>query len=316
MSFLSASHLSKRYGRTNAVVDVTLEVEAGIIFGLVGPNGAGKSTLLQMLATVLDPTRGEVTINGQDALRSPQRVRGIIGYVPDVYGLYEDTKVWEYLDLFARCYSLRGRARHSTIAELLKLVDLFEFRFAYCRSLSRGMRQRLVIARALLPDPELLLLDEPLAGLDPGSRLEMLEVLRELGSIGKTIVISSHSIGELVDVCDRIGLMAAGQLTNVGTVPELIREIDPIQRARLVVLREEDRARNVLGDLPAVDEIELDGRTLTFLCHGGQAAMAEALERLVAAGIKVAQFGPVGQPLHELIASSSRTLPSIEQSRP
>ncbi len=316
MSFLEVAHLSKKYGRTRGVDDVSFDVESGSILGLVGPNGAGKSTLLKMLATVLRPNAGQIVINGRDAMSHATAIRRVIGYVPDVYGLPADVKVWEFLDLFARCHQLRGRVRQTTIAELLKLVDLFDFRFAYCHTLSRGMQQKLMVARALLNDPDLLLLDEPLAGMDPESRLETLEVLRELAAIGKTIVISSHAIGEMVDVCDRIGIMAEGHLKSLGTVPELIRELDPAQPVRLVVLKDAEAAQKILADLPEVSEVEGQGHAITFLCHGGQAALADVLRALVQAGVAVVQFGTPAQPVEDLISAAPRTEASREQSQP
>ncbi len=316
MSYLEVNHLSRRFGRTNAVVDASFDVDTGSVFGLAGPNGAGKSTLVRMLATIVRPTKGRILVDGVDAMRRPGQVRRHIGYVPDVYSLYDDTKVSEYLAFFARCYGISARIRSAAITELLKLVDLFEFRFAYCRSLSRGQQQKLMIARALINEPRLLLLDEPLAGLDAQSRIEMLEVFRELASMGKAIVISSHALGDLVDVCDRIGLMAAGQLTAIGTVPELIRELEVTQRLRLVVLDEPELAHRILVQTPHVADLEVSHTALTFTYQGGRAAQAELLRQLMDGGVKVAQFAPVPQPLHELVAAAPPTPVSPDQFKP
>jgi len=316
VSYLEVSHLSKRFGRTNAVLDVSFEVERGTVFGLVGPNGAGKSTLVRMLATIIRPTKGRITVDGRDAIRRAGQVRRWLGYVPDVYALYDDTKVWEYLGYFARCYDMPARMRSAAIAELLKLVDLFDFRFAYCKSLSHGQQQKLIIARALINEPQLLLLDEPLSGLDAESRAEMLEVLRELAVMGKTLVIASHALADLVDVCDRIGLMAAGQLTSVGTVPELIRELEITQRLRLVVLDEPELAHRILTQTPQVTDVEASHLALTFTYRGGRAAHAELLQQLMSSGVKVAQFAPLSQPLHELLASAPPTPVSPDQYKP
>jgi len=316
LSYLEVSHLSRRFGRTNAVVDVSFDVDLGSVFGLAGPNGAGKSTLVRMLATIVRPTKGRITIDGLDAVHRAGQVRRVIGYVPDVYSLYDDTKVWEYLNFFARCYGLGARFRSAAIAELLKLVDLYELRFAFCKSLSRGQQQKLMIARALINEPKLLLLDEPLAGLDAQSREEMLEVFRELASMEKAVVISSHALGDLVDVCDTIGLMAAGQLTAVGTVPELIRQLEVTQRLRLVVVEQPELAQRLLSEAPNVSELELQHTTLTFTYQGGRAAQAELLRQLMAGGVQVAQYAPVSQPLHELLASAPPTPVSPDQARP
>jgi len=316
LSYLEVSRVSKRFGRTNAVLDVSFEVDAGSVLGLAGPNGAGKSTLIRMLATVVRPTKGRITVNGLDVVHKASQVRQLIGYVPDVHSLYDDTKVWEYLSFFSRCYKMPARIRSAAIAELLKLVDLFDFRFAYCNSLSRGQQQKLLIARALLNEPELLLLDEPLAGLDAQSRIEMLEVFRELASIGKAVVIASHALGDLVDVCDRIGLMAAGQLTTTGTVPELVRELEVTERLRLVVLDEPELAHRLLSETPHLSDLEVSHLSLTFTYQGGRAAQAALLQQLITGGAKVAQFAPVSQPLHELIASAPPTPVSPDQFRP
>ena len=316
MSYLEVSHLSKRFGRTNAVMDVSFEVDSGCVFGLAGPNGAGKSTLVRMLATIVRPTKGRITIDGIEAMRRPGLARRQIGYVPDVCSLYDDTKVWEYLNFFARCYGLPARLRSAAIAELLKLVDLFDFRFAYCKSLSRGHQQKLMIARALVNEPRLLLLDEPLAGLDAQSRVEMLEVFRELALMGKAVIISSHALGDLVDVCDRIGLMAAGQLTALGTVPELIREMEVGQRLRLAVVDEPELAHRMLLQTPHVTDLEVSHTALTFSYQGGREAQAELLRRLLEGGVKVVQFAPITQSLHELVASAPSTPVSPDQDRP
>lgn len=316
MSYLEVSHLSRRFGRTNAVVDVSFEVDEGSVFGLAGPNGAGKSTLVRMLATIVRPTKGRITVGGLDAVRKAGHVRRSIGYVPDVYSLYDNTKVWEYLNFFARCHGLPPRIRSAAIGELLKLVDLHDLRFAYCKSLSRGQQQKLLIARALINEPQLLLLDEPLAGLDAQSREEMLEVFRELAVMGKAVVIASHALGDLVDVCDRIGLMAAGQLTAVGTVPELIRQLEVTQRLRLVVVEDAELAHRLLSQMAHVSDLELAHSALTFTYQGGRAAQAELLRALLAGGVTVAQFAPVSQPLHELLASAPPTPVSPDQYKP
>jgi ABC-2 type transport system ATP-binding protein len=295
---------------------VSFELEAGSVLGLAGPNGAGKSTLIRMLATIVRPTKGRILIDGADAIRRPGFARRRLGYVPDVYSLYDDTKVSEYLAFFARCFAMPARMRGPAITELLKLVDLFDFRYAYCKSLSRGQQQKLMIARALLNEPSLLLLDEPLAGLDAQSRAEMLEVFRELAAMGKAVLIASHALGDLVDVCDRIGLMAAGRLTTVGTVPELIRELEVTQRLRLVVLDEPELAQRLLSQLPQVEDVEGSHLTFTFTYHGGRAAQAELLRKLVEGGVSVAQFSPLSQPLHELLASAPPTPVSPDQYKP
>src|SRR4026209_310759 len=190
-AIVAARGLLKRYDGTVAVAGADLSTAQGEIFGLVGPNGAGKTTMLRMLATLLQPTSGDAEIAGESVRRNPQAVRRLLGYMPDALGVYDDMKVWEYLDFFGRCYGLRPAQRERMIGDLLELVDLASKRDAYVQSLSRGMQQRLCLAHALVHDPKVLLLDEPASGLDPRARVELRELLRELRKLGKTIVISS-----------------------------------------------------------------------------------------------------------------------------
>ncbi|MBA2275998.1 MAG: ABC transporter ATP-binding protein, partial [Chloroflexi bacterium] len=198
---LRTKGLVKRYGRKLAVAGVDLEIAPGEIFGLVGPNGAGKTTTIRMLATLLAPSAGEAEICGYDVARQPDAVRAVIGYMPDTFGVYDDMRVWEYLDFFARCYGISATRRRQMVGDLLELVDLTDKREDYVQALSRGMQQRLCLAHALAHDPQVLLLDEPASGLDPRARAELRELLRELRSLGKTIVISSHILPELEELC-------------------------------------------------------------------------------------------------------------------
>ncbi|MCB0212465.1 MAG: ABC transporter ATP-binding protein, partial [Anaerolineae bacterium] len=194
--------LTKKYGRLTALDALDLQVEKGSLFGFIGPNGAGKTTTLRLLAGLLEPTSGQIWFDGQEISRDPGEARWQVGYMPDFFGVYEDMKVWEYLDFFARCYHLSPDRRRRTVDELLELVDLTHKRNEWVESLSRGMRQRLCLAHALVHDPQILLLDEPASGLDPRARIEMRELLKELSTLGKTILISSHILAELAEMCD------------------------------------------------------------------------------------------------------------------
>ena len=229
--------LVKRYDRTLAVAGIDLAIEPGEIFGLVGPNGAGKTTTLRMLATLLRPSAGHAEIDGWSVTRNPDEVRRVLGFMPDVFGVYDDMKVWEYLDFFARCYGLPAAGRRRMIADLLELVDLADRRDDYVQTLSRGMEQRLCLAHALVHDPKVLLLDEPASGLDPRARVELRELLRELRALGKTILISSHILPELEELCTSVAIVDKGQVLAQGRVADIERRLrfGAVLRVRLLL---------------------------------------------------------------------------------
>jgi len=213
--------LTKRYDKTLAVAGLDLDIAEGEIFGLVGPNGAGKTTILRILATLLVPSAGDAEIAGASVRRNPDAVRRVLGYMPDSFGVYDDMKVWEYLDFFGRCHGLPAARRRRVVADLLELVDLASKRDAYVQTLSRGMQQRLCLAHALVHDPQVLLLDEPASGLDPRARVELRELLRELRNLGKTILISSHILPELEELCTSIAIIDRGRVLASGRVADI-----------------------------------------------------------------------------------------------
>jgi ABC-2 type transport system ATP-binding protein len=228
--------LSKRYGKLKALDKVSFEVYPGAIFGFVGPNGAGKTTTIKILATLLAPSEGWATIAGYDVERQAARVRDVIGYMPDFFGVYDDLTVLEYLDFYASTQGVKSRNREKLLHDLLALVDLESKRNVYVESLSRGMKQRLCLARCLVHDPKVLLLDEPASGLDPRARVEMRELLKELQRMGKTILISSHILPELAELCTEIGIVDHGRFIVGGTVEEVQRRCGrkPLLRVRLL----------------------------------------------------------------------------------
>ena len=229
--------LVKRYPGTLAVAGVDLSIEPGEIFGLVGPNGAGKTTTLRILATLLLPSAGYAEIAGWSVTRNPDQVRRVLGFMPDAFGVYDDMKVWEYLDFFARCYGIAPAARRRMIGDLLELVDLADKRESYVQTLSRGMQQRLCLAHALVHDPAVLLLDEPASGLDPRARVELRELLRELRTLGKTILISSHIRPELEELCTSVAIVDRGQVLAQGRVSDIERRLrfGAVLRVRLLL---------------------------------------------------------------------------------
>ncbi len=296
--------LVKRYDRTLAVAGIDLAIDQGEIFGLVGPNGAGKTTTLRMLATLLRPDAGTAEIDGWSVTRNPDEVRRVLGFMPDAFGVYDDMKVWEYLDFFARCYGLPAAGRRRMIGDLLELVDLGDRRDAYVQDLSRGMQQRLCLAHALVHDPRVLLLDEPASGLDPRARVELRELLRELRSMGKTIVISSHILPELEELCTSVAIVDRGQVLAQGRVSEIERRLRFGAVLRVRVLLDGDElaaARDRFAAQPDVASATIlaDG-TIELGFRGDDAASARLLADAVAAGLPVASFARAASDLEEL----------------
>jgi ABC-2 type transport system ATP-binding protein len=296
--------LTKRFGRSPAVTGVDLSVESGEIFGLVGPNGAGKTTTLKMLATLLPPTSGDAEISGVSVRREPDAVRRVIGYMPDTFGVYDDMRVWEYLDFFGRCYGLSASRRRQMIGDLLELVDLTGKRDAYVQHLSRGMQQRLCLAHALVHDPQVLLLDEPASGLDPRARVELRELLRELRALGKTIIISSHILPELEELCTSLAIIDHGRVMASGRVEDIaVRfRVGGVYRARILGDGEQVLAANqLLNGLPEVASVvSRDEGVLELALAGDDSAAATVLTALIRGGQRVASFAPAASDLEEL----------------
>src|SRR3569832_373657 len=213
---LEVKELRKVYGPLTAVNGISFSQHPGDVFGFIGSNGAGKTTTIRMLSTLLEPTAGTATLNGVDILRDPMQIRRMIGYMPDFFGLYDDVKVWEYLDFFATIYGVAKKHRNEVIDNVLELTDLTVKRDSMVQSLSRGMQQRLCLARCLVHDPAMLLLDEPASGLDPRARAELKELIAELGRMGKIVIVSSHIHPELADFCNTVGIIERGELLAVG----------------------------------------------------------------------------------------------------
>ncbi len=305
MTALVQTHgLVKRYDGTLAVAGLELSVETGEIFGLVGPNGAGKTTTLRMLATLLQPSSGNAEIDGWSVTRNPDEVRRVIGFMPDVFGVYDDMKVWEYLDFFARCYGLPAAARRRMIGDLLELVDLADRRDHYVQTLSRGMEQRLCLAHALVHDPKVLLLDEPASGLDPRARVELRELLRELRSLGKTILISSHILPELEELCTSVAIVDHGQVLAQGRVADIERRLrfGAVLRVRLLLEGEAlEAARDrFAADVDVASASILDDGTIEIGFRGDDAASARLLADSVAAGLPIISFTRAASDLEEL----------------
>lgn len=233
--------LTKKYGDAFAIKSIDLNLEPGDLFGFIGPNGAGKTTTMRIIATLLEPSWGEAYVCGHSVHTAPKEIRRLVGYMPDFFGVYDDMTVVEYLEFFAASYRIGGSDRRKRVDEMLDIVDLDFKRDAFANTLSRGQTQRLGLARTLLHDPQVLLLDEPLSGLDPRARIEMRNLLRKLGELGKTVIVSSHILPELADVCNKVGIIDKGELKQNATKAEVIRmvrehtvlEIQPGKREQL-----------------------------------------------------------------------------------
>ncbi len=311
MDAIQTRGLTRYYGKNPAVQELNLSVPQGSLFGLIGPNGAGKTTTLRMLAGLLEPSAGEILINGQTVSQDWSALRWQIGYMPDFFDVYEDLLVWEYLDFFARCYKLPEARRRQVVDELLELMDLSEKRDAFVQTLSRGMRQRLCLAHALVHDPQVLLLDEPASGLDPRARVEMRELLRELGAMGKTVVLSSHILSELAELCDSIGIIERGRLVAGGLLADIRRQVQTGRRLHIKVLSDAQAALSVVQAQPHINQVELlDAENQPGLLvvdfNGDESAAADLLEALVARRVRVASLREEHTGLEELFLSLTK----------
>ncbi len=297
--------LVKRYDGELAVAGIDLVVGPGEIYGLVGPNGAGKTTTMRILATLLAPTAGEALVCGFDVTADPVEVRRRIGYMPDFYGVYDDLRVWEYLDFFARCYSVPAARRAGMIGELLEIVGLGDKRESYIEALSRGMRQRLCLAHTLVHDPQLLILDEPASGLDPRARVEMREILRELRGMGKTILVSSHILSEVAELCTSVGIIDRGRLLRSGQIAEIERSLRATALLRIDILSDGGAATAWLGTDPRVGDVlavssEAGLTRLEVPFDGPPDEQAALLQGMIAAGHTVSSFGQATSDLEEI----------------
>jgi ABC-2 type transport system ATP-binding protein len=296
---ITAENLTKVYGKRTALDHVSFEVPEGEIFGFVGPNGAGKTTTLRILAGLLEPTSGHASIGGADVARQPNQVHSRIGYMPDFFGVYDQLTVGEYLDFYAACYRQSKQRRGKIVNELLVLVGLTERRDQLVDTLSRGLKQRLCLARALVHDPVVLLLDEPASGLDPRARVEMREILKELRGMGKTIIISSHILPELTDLCTMIGIIDHGRMRATGPVQEVIRRLSADRRLRITIIGDKEPAVAILKPMSAVHQVDIANGTIEATFEGDDATAADILQALTAGGIKVSAFSQVDGGLEE-----------------
>jgi ABC-2 type transport system ATP-binding protein len=280
--------LTRTYGAMTALNALDLTVNRGDLFGFIGSNGAGKTTTLRILATFLTPSSGQAFVLGHDVVREADAVRHVIGYMPDFFGVYKDMEVTEYLDFFGACYRIPAAQREKTVADVLELVGLSEKKGALIGALSRGMQQRLGLARVLIHDPQLLLLDEPASGLDPRARIEMMAILQELQRMGKTIIISSHILSELQTLCNRVAIIERGRLIYTGPVQGATKQISETRVMWVKVPREQhSRALELLKPRPEIREVEEVQERLKVTMQNHESDPAIISDTLVLNGVKL-----------------------------
>lgn len=284
--------LTKNYGNLAALVDLDLRINDGDIYGFIGPNGAGKTTTMRILATLLEPTRGRAFIEGLDVTKNGKKVRSVIGYMPDFMGVYDDLKVFEYLEFFAAAFGIERKKRKSIVEGVLELTDLQSKRNVSVDSLSRGMQQRLGLARVLIHDPKVLILDEPASGLDPRARIEIRELLRELKRMGKTIMISSHILSELEEICDHVGIIERGRLVFSGTMEEIRNRMGVQSKVRVRVGSNHQRAVELLSALPQIQQVKVVGTHIAVTFEDEQNTEGLIARTLVRGDIDIISIQP------------------------
>ena len=281
----------KDYGDFTAVENLDLKIEEGEMFGFIGPNGAGKSTTIRFLATLLRASRGEGSVNGHSITRDPMNVRRSVGYMPDAFGVYDGMKVWEFLDFFAVAYKIGRTQRKQVIRDVLELLDLTYKRDDYVNGLSRGMKQRLCLAKTLVHDPPVLILDEPASGLDPRARVEVKALLKELRRMGKTILISSHILTELADCCTSIGIIERGQLLMHGPIEAVYRRIQGTPTVVAQMGANFDKGLSIIRSNPDVRDVQVDGQNVTIEFATPESETGNLLKTLVNQDVEVNNFG-------------------------
>jgi ABC-2 type transport system ATP-binding protein len=293
---IEVNNLTKRYGNRTAVDNISFSIDPGSIFGFIGPNGAGKTTTIRMLTTLLKPTAGRASVDGHSVTNNPYAARSIIGYMPDFFGVYTDMKVWEYLDFFGACYHIPVSERSGLVKDLLELVELGHRRDDFVDALSRGMKQRLCLARALVHDPKVLVLDEPASGLDPRARVEFRDLLTELSNMGKTIFVSSHILADIAEICTEVGIIEMGRMVTHGSLEAIKRRLTSDHHLCIRVLGDAiEPAKSTLAVIQGVSRLETratrDGDwDILIQFRGDKAAVSNLLKQLVTANVPVLAF--------------------------
>ncbi|MGY8767894.1 MAG: ABC transporter ATP-binding protein [Pirellulales bacterium] len=308
---IELTNFGKDYGDFTAVECLNLKIEAGEVFGFIGPNGAGKSTSIRFLATLLKATRGEGTVNGYSVTNDPMGVRHSVGYMPDNFGVYDGMKVWEFLDFFAVAYKIPGSKRKAVITDVLELLDLTHKRNDFVNGLSRGMKQRLCLAKTLVHDPPVLILDEPASGLDPRARLEVKALLKELRKMGKTILISSHILTELADCCTSIGIIERGQLLMNGTIEDVYRRIRTNRIIEIKFTKNMEAGLSIIRSSPDCVDVEIDHNNyVTCELKTDDAGVSGLLKKLVANDVGMRSYAEKEPSLEDVFMMVTKGLVS------
>jgi len=301
--------LSKNYAGQQALKDLNLELEAGDAFGFIGPNGAGKTTTIRILATLQEPSEGDAWVGGHSVTSNPEGVREVLGYMPDQFGLYEGMRCWEYLEFYAAAYRVARKRWAALIDEVLELTDLLPKKQAFVETLSTGMRQRLCLAKTLLHDPKVLVLDEPASGLDPRARIELKLLLRELSRMGKTLLVSSHILPELADFCNKVGIIEQGRLLASGPVQSILAQASANRyRLRIRVLNRAQEARAVVEKLLDPEDVEEEENSLVVSTTRDFEVQADLLERLVREGYRPVEFAQLKVDLEQVFLEVTQGL--------
>ncbi|MDZ4780462.1 MAG: ABC transporter ATP-binding protein [Planctomycetia bacterium] len=299
-------NLHRTFGSTRAVNDISFSVPKGHVFGYIGPNGAGKTTSMRILATLDQPTAGDAYIDGFSVVNDPDRVRYRLGFMPDYFGTYANVNVREYLDFFARAYGLRGKDRTRSLSYVMSFTKLDTLAEKPISGLSKGMKQRLCLGRALIHNPAVLVLDEPAAGLDPRARIQLREMIRALAAHGKTVLISSHILTELAEMCDTVGIIELGRLLAVGSVNDIQKTQQHQARVQTQILGGAAALGEWLSARDGVHSVEISGESAIFLHDGDRQAEVLLLKEMVQAGFAVAAFGSQDKSLEEVFLDVTR----------
>lgn len=305
---ITLTGFGKDYGDFTAVKSLDLHIEAGEMFGFIGPNGAGKSTTIRFLATLLRPTRGKGIVANCDVIGDPVGVRRSIGYMPDNFGVYDGMRVWEFLDFFAVAYRIGKTQRRQSIANLLELLDLMHKRDDFVNSLSRGMKQRLCLAKTLVHDPPVLILDEPSSGLDPRARIEMKALFKELRRMGKTILISSHILTELADCCTSIGIIERGQLLMHGPIDQVYKKIRRNRIVEIEFIEKAEAGISILRSQVSLRALDIEPRGVIAELETDDQGLAELLETLIREGVRLRKFNDKDPTLEDVFMSVTKGL--------